>query len=51
MLHNYLIDILIMMLHMIDSHNELLYAIIIKTLHKIKTTSRISFAKTSHSGM
>ena len=47
MLHNYLIDILIMMLKIIASYNKLLYAII-NTQNKITTTSRINFAKTHH---
>ena len=45
MLHNCLIDILIMMLNIIASYNKLLYAII-NTLYKFTKTSRINFAKT-----
>ena len=47
MLHNYLIDILIMMLNIIASYNKLLYAII-NTQYKITTSSKINFAKTHH---
>ena len=47
MLNIYLIDILIMMLNIIASHNKLLYAII-NTLYKITTTSMIKFAKARH---
>ena len=47
MLHNYLIDILIMRLNIIASYNKLLYALI-KTQNKITTTSKINFANTHH---
>ena len=46
MLHNYLIDILIMMQNIIASYKETLYAIL-NTLFKI-TTSRANFTKTHH---
>ena len=48
MLQNYLSEILIMILNVIDSLKKFLYAIITNTLHKIKTTSRIKFAETCH---
>ena len=47
MLHNYSIDILIMMRNIIASYNKLLYAIM-NTQDKITTTSRINFARNHH---
>ena len=48
MLHNYLIDISIKMSNSIDFYDKRFYAIIINTMHKIKTTSKINFAITRH---
>ena len=47
MLHNYLFDILIMMLNIIAFYSNFLYAIII-ILYKIAITSRINYAKINH---
>ena len=47
MLHNYLIEILIMMLNIIASYNKLLYTII-NIEYEITTTSKINFAKIHH---